>query len=193
MSIKSFEDLKEMLLPNTYEAAISLGFKELTPVQSAVIPNMLKNTDLLVEACTGSGKTLSYLIPLLNKIELLNEDYFQKICAIILLPVRELAEQIYRILDNMLEKYTDISCSLLIGGKDIVEDKEALRQIKNKIVVVATPGRLNELMSAYSKETFKNVEILILDEADMLLVTDIKISIEIRVRKDNNPNNKLFT
>jgi ATP-dependent RNA helicase DDX55/SPB4 len=149
-----------------------LKFDNITKVQNVVIPQFIKNKDVIVKACTGSGKTLSYLIPVLQKLinfTKLEENSAvaieNKILTVILLPSRELSVQVYDILRKFLPlKFT---FGLYIGGKKIQKD---LEKIKNLIpnIIVATPGRLVDLMER-CELSFKDLQILILDEADKML------------------------
>lgn len=164
----------------------------MTPVQAATIPLFRRNVDVVVEAVTGSGKTLSYLIPVIDKI--LRADDAQKqhhVSAIIVSPTRELANQIYDVLTTQILPFHPPSAEIL----PLLKDDEEKRTIKTEPVIVpqlliagltkpradlsffvrkspnliiATPGRLAELLSSPLVKT-SNLEVLVMDEADRLL------------------------
>jgi len=158
-----------------------MGFDKITKVQNVVIPQFIKNRDVIVKSCTGSGKTLSYLIPIFQKLletikkeneitdinlNLKNNSLTNKILAIIFLPTRELAMQVNNILSKFIEKLP-FTLQLVMGGTDIKRDLVKLnKEIPN--IFVATPGRLNDLDEKLSFD-FRNLNILILDEADKML------------------------
>lgn len=150
-------------------------FDKITKVQNIVIPEFLKNKDVIVKSCTGSGKTLSYVIPLFQRLlslMKLNEEEGQqnttkdKILTVVLLPSRELCIQVF----NIIIKFAEIlkfTYALFIGGKKLQIDLDKLN-INIPNIIVATPGRLFDLHENV-KFDFKHVELLILDEADKML------------------------
>jgi superfamily II DNA/RNA helicase len=145
-------------------------FDKITKVQNIVIPLFIKNKDVIVKSCTGSGKTLSYLIPLFQY--LLNykkeeESIKNKILALVMLPSRELSIQVFNIILKFVPKYLNFTYGLLIGGKKLSYDLDKLAiDIPN--IIIATPGRLHDLEEK-AKLTFKDLQLLILDEADKML------------------------
>ncbi|KAJ9150026.1 RNA helicase [Pleurostoma richardsiae] len=166
----------------------SNGFSKPTPVQMATLPLFLRNSDVVVEAVTGSGKTLSFLIPVIDKV-LRAETKKHTIGGIIISPTRELATQIHSVLLDVLKFHQEsasflpflkgdekrpekagpaIVPQLVVGGSVKVQADLAffLRQSPN--VLIATPGRLAELLSSPYVRT-SSVEVLVLDEADRLL------------------------
>ena len=137
-----------------------------TKVQEKVIPFALNNHDLLVNAETGSGKTACYLIPIIQKI-ILNKNKKEKIQSLILVPTRELALQINSML-KALSKFVDINYIFLVGGISVENNINDL--IKNiPDIIIATPGRLIDMLYNYKNINLINVTILVLDEADKLL------------------------
>ena len=137
-----------------------------TKVQEKVIPFALNNHDLLVNAETGSGKTACYLIPIIQKI-ILNKNKKEKIQSLILVPTRELALQINSML-KALSKFIDINYIFLVGGISVENNINDL--IKNiPDIIIATPGRLIDMLYNYKNINLINVTILVLDEADKLL------------------------
>ncbi|KAJ1961599.1 ATP-dependent rRNA helicase spb4 [Dispira parvispora] len=177
--------LDSLLDPCIHSTVAQMNFKCMTPVQAATIPNLVKGRDVVVEAVTGSGKTLAFLIPLLQI--LFNREYAlkpQDIGAVIISPTRELAKQISDVLATFLEhqKYPEgsprhLRQQLLIGGKvTLVEDVKRFVDTRPNILV-GTPGRLEDLLIGRGNlggagrlgMNLKELEVLILDEADRLL------------------------
>ena len=118
------------------------------------------------KARTGSGKTLAFLVPI---IEILYKIKFQNrngTGAIIISPTRELAIQIYDVLEILL-KYSNRTRTLLIGGNDRKKESEIL--IKGSSIVIATPGRLRDHLMNTHGFNYQNLKCLVLDEADRIL------------------------
>ena len=161
------------ILNNIYQ------FNKITKVQYIVINEFLKNEDVIVKSVTGSGKTLSYIIPLFQRLinySKENLEYKNQTLALILLPARELSEQVLKdilnFINNMKYKFT---FQLLIGGKKVENDIEKYNnEIPN--IIIATPGRLIDIDEKV-KINFQNLQIFILDEADKML--DMGFEVEI--------------
>ena len=145
-------------------AVNKLGFEQPTPVQQQAIPLALEYKDLLVSAETGSGKTAAYLLPTLHHLLTLPSRKFGT-RALILAPTRELTQQIFKQCQQLVE-FTDLKVGIITGGDDFRLQQNMLR--KNTEIVIATPGRLLELMEQETPN-FSNLEVLILDEADRML------------------------
>ncbi len=138
-------------------------FSIFLPVQSKVIPQLIAGKDSFVEAPTGTGKTLAFLIPILEKLDKnINETQ-----AIILTPTRELATQINNVLKEIKEFYdNEIKSTLAIGGQDF---NDQLRKLKNgSQIIIGTPDRVMSLRKEY-KNPLNNLQYLIVDEVDMVL------------------------
>lgn len=146
------------------------GFKELTPIQEKAIPLLLENQDVIIESPTGTGKTLAYLIPIFNKLQL----DVKKTQAVILAPTRELVMQIQKVTQDWA-KGSGVTGAALIGGADIKRQIEKLKTHPH--IVVGTPNRVHELITM-KKLKMHEVKTLVLDEADQLLVADLTESIE---------------
>ncbi|UYV68982.1 DDX55 [Cordylochernes scorpioides] len=149
------------------------GFTEMTPVQATSIPQFLAHKDVAVEAVTGSGKTLAFLVPILQSLLTRTPPTsIHDVKALILSPTRELASQISEVLHKFLHKHFPQLCqSLLLGGSKAKKDI-ARFQAKGGHIVISTPGKLQSLVIGKSSNFpvyLKNLEILILDEADRLL------------------------
>ena len=145
-------------------AVNKLGFEQPTPVQQQAIPLALEYKDLLVSAETGSGKTAAFLLPTLHHLLTLRSRNFGT-RALILVPTRELAQQIFKQCQQMIE-FTDLKAGIITGGDDFRLQQNVLR--KNTEIIIATPGRLLELMEQETPN-FSHLEVLILDEADRML------------------------
>ncbi|MEQ1622172.1 MAG: DEAD/DEAH box helicase [Methylococcales bacterium] len=161
-SPSSFFDLAlhEQLL----KAVDKIGYKAPTPVQCQSIPSILADKDLLVSAETGSGKTAAFLLPTIHH---LIERPSNKIGlrVLILAPTRELAQQTFGQCQQF-SQFSDVTSALITGGEDFKKQQTQLR--KNPEIVVATPGRFLELLVQESA-VVRNLEVLILDEADRML------------------------
>ncbi|OBZ91605.1 ATP-dependent rRNA helicase SPB4 [Choanephora cucurbitarum] len=152
----------------------TMGFDTMTPVQAGVIPLFLKNKDVVVEAVTGSGKTLSFVIPIIEK--LLRREHTlknQEIGAVVITPTRELAQQIHSVFQLFVqdhEREEQIRLGLFIGGtSSLAEDIATFKQDHPRILI-GTPGRLEELVTKTGQlVNTKELEILVMDEADRLL------------------------
>ncbi len=146
----------------TKERISTCGFSIPTPVQAAAIPTALAGKDVLATAQTGTGKTLAFLIPV---IERLLQDKTPGIAALALVPTRELAMQV-------VEQYNDLRgkqlgpAALVVGGLAEGKQLDSLRQ--GARLVVATPGRLEDFLDR-KLVNFRALRVLILDEADRML------------------------
>ncbi len=146
------------------EATQDLGFEKATEVQERTIPLVLDNKDLLVSAATGSGKTVAFLLPILHRI-LAKASEPKAVRALVLVPVRELADQIVSAGEN-LAQYTSIHLLSLTGGKDFKLQERSLNRVPD--IIVATPGRLIEHLENDSFN-MSDIDVLVLDEADRML------------------------
>ncbi len=144
------------------EAIEHLGFKQMTEVQSAAMPQALEGKDLIVNAKTGSGKTLAYVVPLLQQI-LDNPQTLPQV--IILAPTRDLCRQINKQC-TLLAEYTDIKTAVIIGGENPKHQIKALEAYPD--IIIATPGRLLEHVKR-DVVILDAINILVLDEADRML------------------------
>jgi ATP-dependent RNA helicase RhlE len=133
-----------------------------TPVQAAAIPQALAGKDVLATAQTGTGKTLAFLIPI---IERMLQEKTPGITALVLVPTRELAMQVVAQY-NALRGKTLGPAALVVGGLSEGLQLSALR--KGARIVVATPGRLEDFLSRKLVH-FRDLRVLILDEADRML------------------------
>jgi ATP-dependent RNA helicase RhlE len=161
---------------NSFEISDSLkqrltaaGFSTPTPVQAGAIPPALEGDDILATASTGTGKTLSFLIPMIERLEEISVPSTrakkQPILALILLPTRELAMQV-------LEQYFRIcptqktDAVLVCGG--LSENTQLEQLSRGPRLVVATPGRLEDFLRRKAID-LRSVDMLVLDEVDRML------------------------
>jgi ATP-dependent RNA helicase RhlE len=137
-------------------------FLNLTPIQERAIPPALEGRDVIGTAQTGTGKTLAFLLPL---IELLNREPARHTTALVLLPTRELAMQVHEQYEQLRTK-TMPKAALVIGG---VSEKAQIHGLRAGAgLVIATPGRLQDLLTRKFAD-LKQVKMLVLDEADRML------------------------
>jgi len=132
-----------------------------TPVQTAVIPPLLQGRDVIGQACTGSGKTLAFGLPLVESLE----ERSSALQALVLVPTRELAQQVGGVL-KLITAGTGVPLTVLYGGQAIGPQQEALRT--GCRIVVGTPGRILDHLARRSLRLHA-VRYLVLDEADEML------------------------
>jgi len=154
------------LLKGLLEAVAQQGFERPYPVQREVIPAILQGRDLLVIAKTGSGKTASFVLPLLQLVQCQEPRRRQALKALIVVPTRELAAQIGEVMRQLGGHLTPrVKTGAVFGGVAINPQMIELNGIE---LLVATPGRLLELVAKNSVQ-LSTVSVLVLDEADKLL------------------------
>ena len=137
-------------------------FINLTPIQQGAIPPALEGRDVIGTAQTGTGKTLAFLIPL---IEMLNREVTRQTSALVLLPTRELAMQVHEQYEQLRTKNMP-RATLVIGG---VSENAQIKSLRaGAELVIATPGRLQDLMTRNFAD-LRQVKMLVLDEADRML------------------------
>jgi ATP-dependent RNA helicase RhlE len=138
------------------------GFFIPTPVQAAAIPQALAGKDVLATAQTGTGKTLAFLIPIMEQ---LLQQNAAGINALVLVPTRELAMQVAEQFDALRGKQLS-RAALVVGG---LSEGQQLRDIRNGArLIVATPGRLEDFLDR-KLVNFRSLQVLVLDEADRML------------------------
>ena len=142
------------------------GYTRPTPVQEAAIPKVMKGFDLTAIAQTGTGKTAAFVLPMLHRLALSTHNGKSPgIRSLILAPTRELAVQITENIQSY-GRHLSIRVAAIFGGVDEMSQIRALR--KGCHIIVATPGRLMDLMERHRVD-FDGLEILVLDEADRML------------------------
>ncbi|HZH60978.1 MAG TPA: DEAD/DEAH box helicase [Metabacillus sp.] len=146
------------------------NFQEPTAIQLKAIPPILEGKDVIAESPTGTGKTLAYVLPLLNKI-----DVSRKSAQIVILaPSRELVMQIFEVVKKWSEG-SNITSASFIGGANIKRQVEKLK--KSPQVILGTPGRIQELIKM-KKLKMHGVKAIVLDEGDQLLTPEHKKTIQ---------------
>ncbi|HLM65948.1 MAG TPA: DEAD/DEAH box helicase [Longimicrobium sp.] len=156
----SFEPLG--LAPALLRAVTELGYTKATPIQEQSIPSALQGRDVLACAMTGSGKTAAFALPILQRLAGKPRGTTR---ALVLSPTRELAAQIHEQF-VALGKHSGVRSAAVFGGVGMKPQEEAFR--RGVDVIIATPGRLLDHLQ-YEYASLRNVEILVLDEADRML------------------------
>jgi ATP-dependent RNA helicase RhlE len=153
----------ELPLSSALQRRLSAAqFINLTPIQERAIPPALEGRDVIGTAQTGTGKTLAFLIPL---IETLQQEPSRHTVALVLLPTRELAMQVQEQYEQLRGR-TMPAAALVIGG---VSEKAQIQSLRSGAkLIIATPGRLQDLMNR-KLANLQNIKILVLDEADRML------------------------
>lgn len=166
LSDTQFESLRGKVSDATLKAIEGMGFKRMTEIQAKTIPHLLEGKDVVAAAKTGSGKTLAFLIP---AVELLYKLKFMPrngTGALVIAPTRELAMQTFGVLQELLSGQNQ-TLGLIMGGTN--RQSEAGKLAKGVNFLVATPGRLLDHLQNSSEFVYKNLQCLIIDEADRIL------------------------
>ena len=165
----NFEDpelgIKDEILKGIY----SYGFEKPSQIQRVAIKPIIDGNDIVIQSQSGSGKTATFIIGTLQRIDPL----IKQTQCIIISNTRELADQTYKVF-LQLSKYTDIKCNLCIGGD--MQYKYSVDNIKEQ-VIIGTPGRISDLIN---KDIINSNEIklIIIDEADDVLSTSFRKQIK---------------
>lgn len=160
-------------------AVEACGYVQPTPIQARVIPLALAGRDICASAVTGSGKTAAFALPFLERLLYRPKDR-AAIRVLVVTPTRELATQIYQVVQK-LAQFTDVTTSLILGGKkDIKSQTVLLRQRPD--VVVGTPGRLIDHLRNSASVSLADLDVLVLDEVDRLLDLGFQEELEELVR-----------
>ncbi len=139
------------------------GYETPTPIQQQTIPLGLKQRDIIGTAQTGTGKTVAFVLPILQRM-IDHPTITRRTRALIVTPTRELAEQIHNTI-RQLAQFTDLRSATVYGGVGMGPQEKAFRQ--GVEILVACPGRLLDHIE--HGKTLSNVEVLVLDEADRML------------------------
>jgi len=170
--VEDITSFKELNLIQPLEKAVTKqGYTVPTPIQSKSIPGLLEGKDLIGIAQTGTGKTAAFILPILQRM---TEKYPRIIKTLVLTPTRELAAQIGDSF-SVYGEFLKFKHTVIFGG--VPQRNQCLALAKGVDILVATPGRLLDLMNQ-RKLTLKDVEFFVLDEADRMLdmgfIHDIK-------------------
>jgi len=150
--------LKEPLLRGIF----AYGFEKPSIIQQQAIVPMTTGRDIIAQASSGTGKTATFAIALLNQLDFSKDPYCQ---SIILSPTKELAEQTNSVV-NAIGNNIGVKTHICIGGKAVKTDLEVLK--KGVHVMIGTPGRIMDLLGRNAVDS-KKIKILIIDEADTML------------------------
>ena len=174
-----WDSLSKPLQPWIRTAIDVQGFEKMTPVQASTIPLLTGNKDVVVDSVTGSGKTVAFVVPVLERIvaESANNGKFKKghFHTLIISPTRELAKQTQAVFASFLEQYTPdgshspIRSQLLVGtdAKSVHDDVNSFLEDR-PLVLIGTPGRIHDFLQSPKVKT-ASCNMSILDEADRLL------------------------
>jgi len=155
-------ELRETLLRGIY----AYGFEKPSAIQQRAIIPCIKGRDVIAQAQSGTGKTATFSIAILQQLDLAVKD-----CqALILAPTRELAQQIQKVV-LALGDYMGVSCHACIGGTNVKEDMKKLES--GSQIVVGTPGRVSDMISRKAFNP-KSIKLFVLDEADEMLSRGFK-------------------
>jgi ATP-dependent RNA helicase RhlE len=163
-TLTSFNELG--LSEKLVASVIKLGYSEATPIQAKAIPTLLQGRDLMGLAQTGTGKTAAFGLPIIEMLSKKGDKPANRTTrSLVLAPTRELVNQIGDNLRNYVRQ-THLKINQVVGGASI--NKQQLQLEKGTDILVATPGRLLDLISRNAISLAK-VEYLVLDEADQML------------------------
>ncbi|KAK9468686.1 P-loop containing nucleoside triphosphate hydrolase protein [Lipomyces arxii] len=157
--VDSFDDMD--LNPELLRGIFAYGFENPSSIQQRAIVPVIKGRDVLAQAQSGTGKTATFSISVLQKID----PTIKQCQALILAPTRELAQQIQKVV-VAIGDYTKVTCHSCIGGTAIREDIPILQE--GVQIVVGTPGRVQDMIQRRFLRT-DNIKLFVLDEADEML------------------------
>lgn len=168
-----------------YRAVEDMGFEEMTPIQSQAIPHILEGRDIIGQAQTGTGKTATFGIPIIEKCD---EDS-RKLQAIVLCPTRELSIQVAEEIKRLSKYKDDIFVLPVYGGQPINRQIKALK--RGVQIVVGTPGRV---IDHIKRKTLKleNIKMVVLDEADEMFDMGFRDDIEFVINKTPGKRQTIF-
>jgi translation initiation factor 4A len=155
----SFDELS--INENILRGVYAYGFEKPSVIQGKSIPKIISGGDIIAQAQSGTGKTGAFTIGSMCRID----DSKKETQVLILVPTRELAEQVYKVVKE-LSSYTEITCMKVIGGTNVTMCRDELTKCPH--VVVGTPGRVLDMISRRYLYT-SGIRTLIFDEADEIL------------------------
>ena len=159
----NFTELSSSVRPEIIRATQAMGYTEMTEIQQKAIPLMLAGHDMIAKAPTGTGKTVAFGIPILQKAAGFPAGAPK---AVVLSPTRELAQQIAQDLTNLAQFLPEIRVVCVYGGAGLEKQQKQLKA--GCQIVVATPGRLMDHYRHHAIDV-SHVETIVLDEADEML------------------------
>jgi len=166
-SAKTFDQLN--LSPHLVKNLSELGLTTLTNIQSKALPVIMGGKDALIKSQTGSGKTMTYAIPIMQKLGSCSPKIDRKsgCFALVIVPTRELAVQSYEWFQKLCKAFIWIVPCLLVGGENRKAEKVRLRKGVN--IIISTPGRMVDHLEKTDNFKLDKVEWVVLDEADRML------------------------
>lgn len=162
--IDSFDDMG--LTPTLLRGIYAYGFERPSAIQARAIKPVIKGHDVIAQAQSGTGKTATFSVSVLQKLDV----SLKQTQALILAPTRELAQQIQKVL-IAIGDFMDIECHACIGGTNVRDDQKALQDGPH--VVVGTPGRVHDMIQRGYFRT-DSIKMFVLDEADEMLSRGFK-------------------
>lgn len=167
----NFEELNALLCDRVVRSLLSCGFVRTTVIQQHAIPKILEGCDVLIRSATGSGKTLTFLVPALQRLahridgnKITRQD---GTIVMIICPTRELSEQTKDTAAKLSHPFPWIVVSAIKGGDSRKSEKAQIR--KGITLLIGTPGRVLDHCEKTSSFKVSNIEMFVLDEADRLL------------------------
>ncbi|ORM39498.1 putative ATP-dependent RNA helicase DDX31 [Babesia sp. Xinjiang] len=196
----SFADLSGILSDRVIRSLNSCGYELTTIIQSLAIPKILEGCDVLIRSATGSGKTLTFLVPALQR--LVNPPSGTKItrqdgtAVMIICPTRELSVQTKDTIAKLARPFPWIVVGAIKGGDSRKSEKAQIR--KGITVLVGTPGRVLDHCESTSSFNVANIQMFVLDEADRLLDMGFEVKIRaiykfLRRQRSENSNGRVQT
>jgi translation initiation factor 4A len=171
--IRTIEKWDEMSLPdNVLRGIFAYGYENPSPIQKRAICPMLSNRDLIAQAQSGTGKTATFSIGSMSRIDL-SSPHVQVLC---LSPTRELAMQTANVYTNIGSFLTGLKVAVLVGGDSVDENMRSLKR-DTPHVVIGTPGRVFDMLRRRALVT-KRIRTFILDEADEMLSHGFKEQVQ---------------
>ena len=168
------------------QAIEGMGFVNPSEVQEGTIPEILDGHDLLAQAQTGTGKTASFGIPMIEKIQ---DNNYETLQGLVLVPTRELARQVSEELQKLSKHKTFIRVLAIYGGADMGKQ---LRELKRGAsIVVGTPGRIMDHMKRKTID-LSSLKFLVLDEADEMFDMGFRDDMKTIIEKTNDDRQTLF-
>lgn len=168
------------------QAIEEMGFVNPSEVQEQTIPEILDGHDLLAQAQTGTGKTASFGIPMIEKIV---DNNYESLQALVLVPTRELARQVSEELQKLSKHKTFIRVLAIYGGADMGKQLRELK--KGASIVVGTPGRIMDHMKRKTID-LSDLKFLVLDEADEMFDMGFRDDMKTIIDKTNDDRQTLF-
>ncbi|KAI3327528.1 DEAD-domain-containing protein [Xylariaceae sp. AK1471] len=190
-AVEKFDELN--LSEKTLQAIKEeMNFETMTPIQRRAIPPLLAGRDVLGAAKTGSGKTLSFLIPAIEMLHSLRFKPRNGTGVIIVSPTRELALQIFQVACELMKHHSQ-TYGIVIGGANRRAEADKLGKGIN--LIVATPGRLLDHLLNTQGFVYKNLRTLVIDEADRILEVGFEEEMRkiIKILPNENRQTSLFS